>query len=216
MTGGSVCQRSLVCPSKVQVSCVWDANCHISFYNSLAGNGPTRAAPGPFPEKGLDQKGQKVGYPPSALPPGTLKPYGVSLPFTRRFSPMRRGRTLAAPPSCPVGEHIVRPRLCRRFPLSCTAFHFFDSLPPRSKMTGGAIVYRIWISRSSASAGPRKPCRGGQSPWDKSHGDPNDFICSGGVNPPGIEVLASPKRSVTRPATTKKFPGPLDRGTLAS
>ena len=137
MTGGSVCQRSLVCPSKVQVSCVWDANCHISFYNSLAGSGPTRAAPGPFPEKGLDQKGQKVGYPPSALPPGTLKPYGVSLPFTRRFSPMRRGRTLAAPPSYPVGAHSVRPRLCRRFPLSCTAFHFFDSLPPRSKMTGG-------------------------------------------------------------------------------
>ena len=52
----------------------------------------------------------------------------------------------------------------------------------------------------------------GHTPWAKPHGDPVDFICSGGVNPPGIEVLAPPKRSVTRPATVQKRPGPLDRG----
>ena len=169
MTGGSVCQRSLVCPLKVQVSCVWDANCHISFCNSLAGDGPTRAAPGPFPEKGLDQKGQKVGYPPSALPPGTLKPYGVSLPFTRRFSPMRRGRTLAAPPSYPVGAHIVRPRLCRRFPLSCTAFHFFDSLRSGDQLRSPdlfcGVGERKFASNSAAGMGRKKGY-----PWMRSQG----------------------------------------------
>ena len=175
-----VCQRSLVCPLKVQVSCVWDANCHISFCNSLAGDGPTRAAPGPRSVKkmcrwhifsggrsgcsgqpqGGNQRRRKVGYPPSALPPGALKPYGVSLPFTRRFSPMRRGRTLAAPPSYPVGEHIVRPRLCRRFPLSCTAFHFFDSLRSGDQLRSPdlfcGVGERKFASNSAAGMGRKK------------------------------------------------------------
>ena len=44
-------------------------------------------------------------------------------------------------------------------------------------------------------------------PWRAiPHGDPVDFICSDGVNPPGIEVLAPPKRSVTSPATEQTPP----------
>ena len=52
----------------------------------------------------------------------------------------------------------------------------------------------------------------GRTPWDQSHGGPFDLICSGGVNPPGIEVLPQANRSVTRPATAQKRPDPLDRG----
>ena len=51
----------------------------------------------------------------------------------------------------------------------------------------------------------------GHTPWAKPHGDPADFICSGGVNPPGIEVLAPPKRSVTSPAT-EQTPPAIGRG----
>ena len=56
----------------------------------------------------------------------------------------------------------------------------------------------------------------GRSPWDRSHGGPADFICSGGMNPPGIEVLPPAKHSVTRPSTAKKDPGPLDRDLLST
>ncbi len=98
---------------------------------------PTRAAPGPFPEKGLDQKGQKGGYPPSALPPGA---------FTAVFI-LCRGRTLAAPsvlwapppsagqwrtfPPC-RGDPCGRPRPCKHFIFSCMVLHFIDRLRSRT------------------------------------------------------------------------------------
>ena len=47
-------------------------------FSILHGNGPARAAPGPFPEKGLDQKGQR-GDTPLCIPPGAAETVWVTV-----------------------------------------------------------------------------------------------------------------------------------------
>ena len=94
-----------------------------------------------------EPKAKEGGIPPFCTSPRYAETLWSIVTLYPQVFPMRRGRTLAAPPSYPVGAHSVRPRLCRRFPLSCTAFHFFDSLRTADSSCLRSLIVYISVLR---------------------------------------------------------------------
>ena len=116
---------------------------------SPAGDGPARAAPGPFPEKGLDQKGQKGGYPPSALPPGAAAavftvrrgrcPHRPAIP-TRRGDPCGRPPTIAAASKKETPDRAVRGQRKAFFAVRVCVNYRTSALWKRSLPSGFAYL----------------------------------------------------------------------------